>query len=130
MTAGPHQLRIDLSTAGSAAALQVTYQGPDTHNGPLAVPMSVLAPGFGLKTSAAVPTSVNPQGSAFTNKMAYTQPALALPTSLWNQGGGHADHDPTLRRGCRRQPGRPAEIVHRPVPGRRDDPRRDPHELV
>lgn len=85
---GRNQIRIDLASTSSAAAMDVTWTGPDSGGVSKSIPMSALHPGYGYVTTTKVsdPTAVaTPQENV--SRSIYDAPSSGRVSSRLNQAG-------------------------------------------
>ncbi len=90
MSAGLHNLRIDVSSTSSDAAMSITWSGPDTGGSPTSIPTSQVFPQYGLITTTRsndqVAPGVDPVDTV--THTVYERPSTGQVAERRSQGGG------------------------------------------
>ena len=86
--AGENQIRVDISSPGERASIDLSWSGPDTGGSPTAIPTDVLSPEYGyVTTTKADDPSATRAPSQNVSRSSYEAPATGRLTSRVNQTG-------------------------------------------
>ncbi len=88
LTAGLHQIRVDVASDRPQGSMGVEWQGPDTNGQLTAIPTSALGPRYGRVTTTRSNDSVATGAPVETvSRNDYAQPSTGLLSSRWTQAG-------------------------------------------